>query len=66
MALAIAPPMNEPPASLSPSASALPSRAPSSGATPEPSIFLIALYIVMWTTLTCGLIMVLVVAMLNS
>jgi hypothetical protein len=31
----------------------------------EPSIFLIALHIVMWTTLGCGLIMVMVVVMLN-
>jgi hypothetical protein len=31
----------------------------------EPSIFLIALHIVMWTTLGCGLIMVMVVVMMN-
>jgi len=31
----------------------------------EPSIFLIALHIVMWTNLLCGLIMVMVVVMLN-
>lgn len=32
----------------------------------EPSIFLITLHIIMWTNLTCGVIMVLVVAMLNA
>jgi hypothetical protein len=32
----------------------------------EPSIFLISLHILMWTTLGCGLIMVLVVVMLNA
>lgn len=31
----------------------------------EPSIFLIALHIIMWTTLGCGLIMVMVVVMMN-
>jgi hypothetical protein len=33
--------------------------------TREPSIFLISLHIVMWTTLTCGMVMVMVVYMLN-
>lgn len=31
----------------------------------DPSIFLIALHIIMWTNLLCGLIMVMVVVMLN-
>ncbi len=38
----------------------------SASADREPSIFLISLHIIMWTTLLCGLVMVLVVVMLNA